>query len=304
MRVRGAEIYAAGGFFAFPVHGPSNEDALRDGTIGELAKQTAFYQQNKGLYLQARLLGFEPLQANGPLLSTALWRRNDASALVLHVINRQAAAAKPVHREAVEIKTPIDRLPRSVRIVSPDWSGEKPGQARLAEDGRLAITIPSLDAYAVAILDYEKLPEVRMAGVKTVPIGRWERPEQNEFVVEPGGVVRDTVALPAFLQGNLHAELRNPPTFRVSMPRGGKLRVHVRAVATLGAKLECLVDDALTETADLPDLDHKNDGGAAEYDRTFEFEIPPGRHRVTLRNSGGDWAYVAWYGFEGEITGW
>ena len=34
MRVRGAEIYAAGGCFAFPVTGPSGCDALKDGTLG------------------------------------------------------------------------------------------------------------------------------------------------------------------------------------------------------------------------------------------------------------------------------
>jgi hypothetical protein len=61
MRVRGAEIYAAGGFFAFPVHGPFGNDAARDATLGEVARQTAFYQRNKALFLNAHLVGFEPL---------------------------------------------------------------------------------------------------------------------------------------------------------------------------------------------------------------------------------------------------
>ncbi|NQT53670.1 hypothetical protein HQ576_16550, partial [bacterium] len=60
MRVRGAEIYAAGGFFAFPVHGPFGQDALRDGTLAEVARQTAYYQRHRRLYLDARPIGFEP----------------------------------------------------------------------------------------------------------------------------------------------------------------------------------------------------------------------------------------------------
>ncbi|MCX6898490.1 MAG: hypothetical protein NT105_07300 [Verrucomicrobia bacterium] len=303
IRVRGAEIYAAGAFFAFPVHGPMGNDALRDGTIHEVARQTAFYQRNKALYLDARLLGFEPIETNAPLLSTALWRRDGPPALLLHVINRQAKDTKPVRRANVEITLPTANAPKAVRIVSPDWDGEQQGETRI-KNGRVVVTLPSLDAYAVAILDYDALPEVKIASLRTVPTAQWGRPERSEFVVERDGTVRDAWALPAFLQGNLHAALREPPTFLVNMPRGGKLNVHVRAVATLGAKLECLMDGTLTQTVDFPDLDGKNDSSAREYDKTFEFAVPPGRHRVMLRNNGGDWAYVAWYAFAGETGGW
>lgn len=300
MRVRGAEIYAAGAFFAFPVHGPMGNDALRDGTIREVARQTAFYQRNKSLYLDARLLGFEPIETNDSLLSCALWRREEPPVLMLHVINRQAKDAKPVRRSNIAVTLHVAKAPKAVRIVSPDWTGERRGRARV-EDGRLTVTLPQLDAYAVAMLDYDALPEVRMSGARIVPTGGWGRPERNEFVVGKDGVVRDAWALTTFLQGNLHSSLRDPPAFLVNMPRGGKLRVHVRAVAALGAKLEWLVGGALSQTVDLPDLDKRNDGSAREYDRTFDFAIPPGRHRVTLRNAGGDWATIAWYAFEGDI---
>jgi hypothetical protein len=303
MRVRGAEIYAAGAFFAFPVHGPMGNDALRDGGIHEIARQTAFYQRNKALYLNTRVLGFEPIETDAPLLSTALWRRDEPPALLLHVINRQAKNSQPTRRENVTIKLPAAAAPKAVRIVSPDWDGERRGTARV-EDGRVIVTLPSLDAYAVAILDYATLPDVKLSSPRTVPTAQWGRPECSEFVVEADGAIRDAWALPAFLQGNLHSGLREPPVFLVNLPRGGKLDVHVRAVATLGAKLECFVDGALTRTVDLPDLDRKNDSGAREYDKTFEFDIPPGRHHVTLRNSGGDWAFVAWYAFAGEIASW
>jgi hypothetical protein len=300
MRVRGAEIYAAGGFFAFPVLGPFGNDALRDGTIREIARQTAFYQRHRDLYLRAELAGFEPLVSDAPNLSLALWKRAEPPALLLHVVNRQAENARLTPRD-VSVRLPLDTQPKHVTLVSPDWSGERTAESKLA-DGELAVNLPQLEAYTVAILDYDRLPSVQLSNRKIVPQTVWGLPERNEFVLQSNGSVIDQWALTTPLQGNLHAELRDPPTFRVHMPRGGTLRVHVGAVASLGAKLEFSVDGVLAQTVDLPDLDGKNDFVAREYDRTFEFAIPSGRHRVTLRNGGGDWAYVRSYAFVGEIT--
>lgn len=300
-RVRGAEIYAAGAFFAFPVHGPFGQDASRDGTLDEVVRQAAFYQQHKGLYLDARLLGFEPLATKEPLLSLALWRREKPPALLLHVVNRQAEAGLPKPRRNVAVRIPGAPQPKSVRIVSPDWSGEKQGSA--TADGQGAtIVLPELEAYAVAILDYDALPELKLFGSRIVPTAQWARPEESEFVVQKDGSISNAWALNAYLQGNLHPDLRNPPTFVVHMPKGGAIRVHVRAVATLGATIQCVVDGCVAGTVDLPDRDKKNDGSAREYGETFDFPIPPGRHRVTVQNTGGDWATVAWYTFAGELA--
>lgn len=301
MRVRGAEIYAAGAFFAFPVHGPMGNDALLDGTIREVARQSAFYQRHKDLYLKARLMGFEPLVTKEPQLSVALWRRENPPALLLHVINRQASEAKPIRRTNIAVTIPAATQPKRVSLVSPDWSGEQPGSARREGSG-VTVTLPQLEAYAVAVLDYDAVPEVPLGKVKIVPQSQWDKPEKNEFVIGKDGAARDQWALTSFLHGNLHSHLRAPPTFVVNMPRGGTLRVHVRAVATLGATLEGLVDGAVSRTVALPDRDRKNDSAAREYDQTFEFSIPPGRHRVTLRNVGGDWACISWYSFAGEIA--
>jgi hypothetical protein len=100
----------------------------------------------------------------------------------------------------------------------------------------------------------------------------------------------------------LHQHLRNPPTFVVNMPKGGELCVHVRAVATQGAKLQWQVDSRVERLIDLPDQDGKNDGQAKEYGQTFEFTIPSGRHRLGLDNVGGDWASTGWYSFMGETA--
>ena len=93
--------------------------------------------------------------------------------------------------------------------------------------------------------------------------------------------------LNGYLQGMLHTHLRNPPTFLVDGKTEGELRVKVRAVATLRSA----VLGRQGQIVDLPDLDHKNDGGAREYDKVFTFRIPPGR---PAHGENVGWMTVSW----------
>ena len=195
---------------------------------------------------------------------------------------------------------PTHSTPRSLRVVSPDWEGERDARAEDTSDG-LRVTLPALDAYAVAILDYDALPPLKLGTARITPNLTWARPEVNEFVVDHTGLVDAPFALNGFLQGQLHPHLRNPPTLVVNAVAPAKLLVKVRAVATLGARIECCVDDVLASRVELPDLDRKNDGRAPEYARVLEFNVPAGRHLVSVSNTGGDWATVDWYCFEGEL---
>lgn len=303
MRTRGAEVYAAGGFFAFPIHGPYGQDAVKDSTLREVARQAAFYQQNRDLYLNGRLLGLEPLTTDASLVSLALWSREKPPALLLHVINRQAEGGTPARRQNIAVRLPATEAPKAVRIVSPDFGGERAGQARV-EGGSVLVTIPEMEAYAVAILEYDVLPAVRMNTPRLVTSDIWTRPPENEFAVDARGQVANAAALIGYVQGNLHHDLANPPTFLVNMPEGGLFRTRVRAVAMGGARLEIVIDGQIARTVDLPDLDRKNDARAAEYNRTIEVAVPPGRHRIGLRNTGGDWAYVESYSFTGRLEDW
>jgi len=300
MRVRGAEIYAAGGRFAFPIRGPFDNNAAADSTLAEVARQTAFYQRNRDLYLRAELAGLEPLESDQPELSLALWQRRDPPALLLHVINRQTTAGQPTRRGDVAVRLPTDRLPHAVSVVSPDWDGPRSGKATL-EAGQVTVHLPELTAYAVAVLDYDALPTLAMAGGRIVPAGEWAPEELEPIRVARGGVLSGVTALSSFLHGRLHAHLRQTPTFLVNMPQGGHLALHVRAVATQGARLEWTLDGQPVKNVELPDRDGKNDSSAREYDATFETSIPPGRHRISIANTGGDWAVVDWYRFLGQV---
>lgn len=305
MRTRGAEIYAAGGFFAFPVQGPFGCDASRDGTLPVIAHLTAYYQQNRDLYLQSRWLGTESVTSDAPQLSLAAGWHAPSRSLLIHAINRAAPDGVLTVRGPIRLQAPVGEAPESAVVVSPDFEGERAASCRAA-GGNLEIVLPSLEAYSVVELRYKTAPDLSRIkdAVRLRLDAQWNRPPRGEFTVLPDGNVTDAADLGGFLQGRLHSELRNPPTFLVNAATAGQLQVHMRAVATAGAKLEYRVDGRTVGVVDLPDLDGKNDSGALEYDRTLSFAIPKGRHRVTLDNVGGDWALLEWYQFVGKFAAW
>jgi hypothetical protein len=304
-RTRGAEIYAAGAFYAFPVLGPFGCDAGSDGTIREIARQTAFYQAHRHLYLKAEYVGTEMLRCEAPNLSLATSWVSAENALVLHAINREVHEGQLAAREGVTIEIPVGGSPKQAVALSPDWAGEQ--EVKWEKHGAaVRVTLPSFEAYVVVKLTFAgpvDLESVRDPA-RIVPPRAWARPIRSEFVVLPDRYVEHESDLNGFLQGRLHTDLHNPPTFLANAETPGKLLVMVQAVAATGARIEYRVDDELKESVDLPDLDGKNDGAAAEYNRRLTFDIPAGRHRLTLENTGPDWATISWYEFQGKFGVW
>jgi hypothetical protein len=302
MRTRGAEIYAAGAFFAFPVSGPFGCDAQADGTLPVMQQQSAFYRMHRDLYLKADYLGFETPRSDTPNLSFALWIR-EGRTILLHVINRNVTDGTLYPQKNVIVQIPLDRVPKECTLISPDFAGERPLACRKSGDN-LEIALGDIDAYAVAVLSYDGMVDtgrVIKEAPRTIPTGSWARPDRSEFHVRPDGLVEEADALIGFLQGQLHPELRNPPSFLVNALSPGKLTVHIRSVAAAGARVEYRVDDRPVQYVDLPDLDGMNDAVGNEYDKTLSFPIPAGTHRLTLDNVGKDWAYIAWVAFEGSF---
>jgi hypothetical protein len=303
MRTRGAEIYAAGAFFAFPVLGPFGCDAGRDGTLRAIARQTAFYATHRDLYLDSRWLGRAGLETTTPNLSLAATWCAAPKTLVLHVINRDVrdGVLHPAPAPVV-IRLPVASAPSSAVWVSPDAEGESPAACRLVE-GRAEVTLPGLQAYSVVLLRYGAEPD--LSGVtdptRLWPVKRWARPARADFRVLPGGLVGSGEALNGYLQGRLHTHLRQPPVFTLHALGPAELRLRVRAVATAGARLSVRIDDEAPQTLELPDLDGKNSDGP-EYDRTVTFPIPAGPHRLALDNVGGDWLILDWLEFAGTFA--
>lgn len=305
MRTAGAEIFAAGAFFAFPVLGPNGCDAGRDGTLPAIGRQAAFYQEHRDLYLDADCLGGDAPRSETPNLSLAVWARKSSRDVILHAINRNVTSGTLHPQKNVTVTLPLGRVPDRAVLISPDFAEERPVKCRMS-GGRLEIALGDLDAYDVAILRYDR--EIAMGRLRdparTLTSNQWIPSERREFRILPDGAIENAEELGGVIHGMLHKQWRNPPTFLVNAARAGEFKAHVRAVATLGARLEWRIDGQPRQAAELPDLDHKNTTDATEYDKTVSFPIPAGRHRLTLDNTGGDWASVNWVALTGDFKPW
>lgn len=133
MRTRGAETYAAGAFFAFPVLGPFGCDAARDGTLPVIARQAAFYQSHRGLYLRSRWLGCEQPTADTDPVSLAAWWAPHTQGIVLHVINRAVTEGELHALERLTVRLPVTEAPVRAAVISPDFAGERRAAWRLVD---------------------------------------------------------------------------------------------------------------------------------------------------------------------------
>ncbi len=304
MRTRGAEIYAAGAFFAFPVLGPFGCDANRDGSLGTIAQQAVFYQSHRDLYTGGEWAGCEGLGMGDRPASLSAWWHEGLQALVVHAINRdvRGGALHPI-ADSLDLTVPVGVLPDRVTVISPDFTDEKTATASLSGDS-IKVRLPGLDAYSVALLHYPRKPDLsRLTDpVLLRPRGRWAKPVTAEFRVRANGTVEHGEDLNSYLQGMLHTELRNPPVFTLNAAAPAELRIHVLAVASTGARLSVQLDDAPARLIDLPDRDGKNDGNAPEYDQTFTFPIPAGTHRIAIDNPGPDWLVIESIEFRGVFA--
>ncbi|MBM4155782.1 MAG: hypothetical protein FJ221_12255 [Lentisphaerae bacterium] len=304
MRVRAAEIFAAGAFFAFPVLGPFGCDAEKDGTLADMARLTAFYRTHREAYLRGRFLGTDALKASVDRLSLAAWTGPEEGVVRLHVINRAAKNGALEPRRGVSIDVPLARSPEGgASAVSPDWEGACPVRAEVSA-GRLRVTIDEVQAYAMVVLRFSGTFDtpVVVDPVRVVPSLRWEPPLETGFRVRADGSVVNAGAMNGYLHGRLHTHLRGPPVFLVDARDGCAVAVRVRAVSIAGARLQVAIDGREASATDFPDRDGRNDAAAAEYDREIIVPIPAGIHRVTLDNHGADWLSIASIEFRGRFA--
>lgn len=81
-------------------------------------------------------------------------------------------------------------------------------------------------------IDKNRKPETR--DVAIIPVGGWERSQQNEFTISPAGLTSDDPIPQRMLHGAGHRDLKNPPTFVVTYPQPGRFIVHVGRVSASG----------------------------------------------------------------------
>jgi hypothetical protein len=130
----------------------------------------------------------------------------------------------------------------------------------------------------------------------------WVKPEVNVFKIEVDGKVANISQLSSFIHGKAHPELKNNPTFIVSLPYGGEAVIHVNSVSRSGATLDVYIDNLLVESRVFKDIDGKNDAEAEEYNLDVKVAVPPGVHELRFDNSGGDWLTFDYIKFTNAVA--
>jgi len=135
-------------------------------------------------------------------------------------------------------------------------------------------------------------------------------PEGTRFVIQSDGTVARLDKLPTLLHGMGHAELRSPFVFQTDCPRPWRFAVNVGTVSA-GAVLKFAVDGKTVRTVELPTGEGL--GVRSEwverwslwqttYDRSYEIEVPAGRHTVAVENDGRDWVQINYFRCSGYVT--
>lgn len=153
--------------------------------------------------------------------------------------------------------------------------------------------------------DRTRKPDIGDAKINT--FARWEKPEFNEFRILPDGTVDEGRRVQQLLQGQGHADLKNPPTFLVTYPQPGRFVVHVGTVSNSGL-VKVWVDGVQVAQWDLPCGEGLGKSSTwrpqwnlweTVYEKDFSVDIPAGEHRIRIDNEGKDWVKVDSYTFTG-----
>ena len=301
------EVFAAGLFFAYPVHGPFGSDASKDGTLETLQQQARFVAQVTPLLhhleWQAPEIASYPGKAEIAVQAQPARKR-----VIVHVINRSYAGLDPVFQKAGKLRVALAVRPLSVRLYTAEettsavaeWAYDPavtlPGRS---QPGVLDVTVPDLrtwDVVEILLPRWNALP-----GGSTVRIPcvfSWYPLQQKRFIIT--GSASLTPDQPnAFLQGTLHPDLRSSPTFQVKIVRPGSFKIHVDSVSTAGARLVVRVDGRQVLAEPILDKDGKNDQDVQEINQVYSVPLEPGSHTIAVDNDGGDWLTMDWVEVDG-----
>jgi len=141
---------------------------------------------------------------------------------------------------------------------------------------------PVGDEIAVAVAGRSAGP----SPVLVVPLGPgWgPKPGRGEFIIAPDGTIDRLDELGPVLYGTGRTNWANPPTFVVDYPSDGQFIVRVSEAAHGIIEIDRDGENAARD--DAFDVDRKS------FTRDVSIDVPSGRHRITLRNTGSDWLRI------------
>lgn len=148
----GAEIYAAGGIYAFPVLGPPG-NSERDGTLPAIVKLTDFYINNTDLYKNIKSVEIynTGVWLSAPNVTKSVAIQQKQRRKIVHLINHNFDNGALITQKDAHLTIRLHAAPASVKIVSPDFTGEITPDF-VFDKGILKLTVPSLDAYDAVVI--------------------------------------------------------------------------------------------------------------------------------------------------------
>jgi hypothetical protein len=163
-RLYAAEAYANGLFFAFQLKSsvgqPAEPTATDLGLMDLFTSLAAFYRGHARLYHGV----VDALaEVSSSLPSAMLSVRDQAAAddpgrlarRIVHVVNHEyVPGAGIVAQQNVALRVPSDRVPTSVWLASPDAPEDVAALPFTYDVDAVSVTLPSLDAYDVVVLEY------------------------------------------------------------------------------------------------------------------------------------------------------
>ncbi|MCK4982813.1 MAG: hypothetical protein KAS17_07805, partial [Victivallaceae bacterium] len=133
------------------------------------------------------------------------------------------------------------------------------------------------------------------------PSGRsWEQIDFNKptiLKVKRDGTYDSEKTLSKLIHGKNHVNLLNPHTLKLDAPIPTKLIIDIGEVSGWGgAYMQVLLDGKVVLEKDFKDADNlENKELLKQYAGKYVINIPAGKHKLTIKNTGADWFEVKEY---------
>ncbi len=164
LRIYAAELFASGGILAWPISSNGNcyrasQEPLLADTIHTLIN---WYREHQEFYTNTEWVGDSLVDLHGETdLVTTIMEQPDSNRRIVHIINkREDQNYHLVPRTLLQITIPSDLEPKSIEESSPDVGTRNVLFTWRPEKDRIDVTLDSLDAYLVLVIDYSSTNKI------------------------------------------------------------------------------------------------------------------------------------------------
>jgi hypothetical protein len=152
-----AEAYANGLFMAFTLKTsmPKDPTAFSFGLLDFFEEYSSFYKKNAACYHQNIVMNL-PVTVSELNINSSVFLKKEEKEYLVHLVNHNYVVdSGMVEKKHFKISLPLDSLPKSIRIKSPDYNSKKE-PVFTYENKLLTVTIEKLHYYDVLVVDYRE----------------------------------------------------------------------------------------------------------------------------------------------------